>query len=304
MSEQPQIYPVETLSPNDFEQWINHCGGIFPVGPDYFRRHFVCDPNRDYNSVFIIKNDEGKIISTVRVFHRQVYIGGKIYKMGGVGEVSTNENYRRLGLSYKLMEAASNYMKKNDFDLSILGTGYFSHYVKHGFMQVNAYVKTISDNFTSKPADIRPLTPENFREMSVLYDKYCLNLNCCIVRLKEYWKSWCAAEIKNPRGLFKDGRLTGYICFNDNNVTEIAADENDYDALLSVVKPENGKINLPKFIKTSGEVISEECKDGKMICVYKPVEIGNKGIVLSDTASVVKYLNDNGGIIIWGQDEF
>jgi hypothetical protein len=307
MSDKNYNYCVETLSSDDFDEWVEHCGSIFDVGPEYFRRHFVNDPHKDYNSVFVIKSEEGKIISTVRVFHRRVYIGGKIYKMGGIGEVSTNTNYRRLGLSYKLLDAAADYMIKNDFDLSVLGTGYFSHYAKHGFMQVNHYGKNVSDksdNLIAEQADIRPLNPENFHDMAMLYNKYCVNLNCCIVRTKEYWQSWCRGEIKNPRGLFRNNKLAGYICFDGGWVSEIAADENDCDILLSAVKSSDGKISVPEFIKTSREVSGNYKRDDHMICVYKPIDIDGKGKVLSDTASVAEYINKNGGFIMWGQDGF
>jgi len=297
-------YNVEILSPCDFDEWVEHCDSVFNEKPGYFRRHFVADPHKDYNSVFIIKSEEGKIVSTVRVFHRQVYIGGKIYKMGGIGEVSTNMNYRRMGLSSKLLDAATDYMIKNNFDLSMLGTGYFSHYAKHGFMQVKYYGKDVSDNLKAEQADIRVLNSENFHDMIMLYNKYCAGLNCCIVRTKEYWQSWCAGEIKNPHGLFRDNKLAGYICFDGGYVNELVADENDHDILLSAVKSDDGKISVPKFVKTAREVIDENHYDNDMICVYKPIDVDGKGEILSDTAAVVEYLNGNGGIIKWGQDSF
>ena len=320
MNNQNYAYPIETLSPADFDEWVEHCGSVFGISTEYFRRHFVNDPHKDYNSVFIIKSEEGRIISTVRVFHRQVYIGGKIYKMGGIGEVSTNINYRRLGLSYKLLAAATDYMLKNDFALSMLGTGYYSHYEKHGFMKAFSYGKDVSDKLevgrdaiaelrsarAPFSSDIRPLSAENFHDMAMLYNKYCVNLNCCIVRTKEYWQSWCAGEIKNPHGLFRDGKLVGYICFNGNSVTEIVADERDHDLLLSVIKSDGGKIQIPAFVKTERKFMDTDFMSIKMICVYTPIdiEIDGKSTVLPDTASVVEYLNDNGGFVFWDQDGF
>ena len=297
------IYMVETLDPKDFDEWVGHCDSVFGVGADYFRRHFVSDPYRDYDSVFIIKDQAiNKIISTVRVFHRQVYIGGKVYKMGGIGEVSTHPDYRGLGLSYKLLEAAAAYMKKNRFDLSMLGTGRYSHYEKHGFMRASFYKKNVDADLEITNADIRPLTSENFHEMSGLYDKYCAGLNGCIVRSKEYWREWCAVEIKNPYGLFRDNQLTGYICFEGDKVGELAAGEKDHDILLSAVKPENGKISVPAFVKTQRAVFEEYSHDGTMICVFNPIEID--GIVLKDTTQTVEYLNTHGGIVRCGQDSF
>jgi len=297
-------YVVETLNHEDFDEWVNHCGSIFDVGPAYFRRHFIADPHKDYNSVFIIK-DDGQIISTVRVFQRQVYIDKKIYKMGGIGEVSTNPDYRRLGLSGKLLDAAIDYMKENDFRISSLGTGYFSHYAKHGFVQVNQYIKHVSGDFKyngSGEHDIRPLNPSNFHDMSALYEVYSKELQLPVVRDKDYWKTWCAGEIKNPHGLFRNGRISGYICFEDNNVTELIAAKEDHDILLSAIIPHDNTISVPLFTHTKREIWETETHDDVMINLLREIEID--GTVYSTTEELVEYFNNNGGIVHWSQDSF
>ena len=48
-------YIVETLAPEDFDEWTAHCGLVFNMGHEYFERHFKADPYRDYGSIFIIK---------------------------------------------------------------------------------------------------------------------------------------------------------------------------------------------------------------------------------------------------------
>ena len=296
-------YIVETLDPKDFDEWVEHCAAVFNFNyaAEYFRRHFMADPYRDYKSVFIIK-DNNKIVSTVRVFHRQVYLGGKIYKMGGIGEVSTNINYRRLGLSYKLMAAATEYMQENGFYLSMLGTGYYGHYEKHGFKCANYYGKTVSADLAPGAADIRALNFDNFHEMAELYDKYCSNSNCCIARTKEYWQSWCAGEIKNPHGLFIDNKLAGYICFDGGRITELVGDETLHDILLSAAKPDDGKLETAKFIKTSRKVLKERTDTGTMVCLHKPVQINET--VLQSTDELVEYVNSHGGVNWWSHDGF
>lgn len=303
-NENEKEYAVETLKPEDFDEWVNHCGSIFDVGPAYFRRHFIADPHKDYNSVFIIKGD-GQIVSTVRVFHRQVYIGGKIYKMGGIGEVSTNPEYRKRGLSGKLLDTAVEYMKNNGFAVSLLGTGYFSHYAKHGYVQVNDYSKYVSGEAKysgNGEYDIRQLNPDNFHDMSVLYEIYSKDLNFPIVRNKEYWKTWCAGEIKNPRGLFRNGRLVGYICFDGNRVTELIAAKEDHDILLSAVFPQDNRIRIPLVASTKRELLKSNTDNSSMINLFQPVEIAGK--IYSATEELVEYLNNNGGIIHWSQDHF
>ena len=298
-------YIVETLKPEDFDEWVNHCGSIFDVGPAYFRRHFVADPHKDYDSVFIIK-DDGQIISTVRVFHRQVYIDKKIYKMGGIGEVSTNPDYRKLGLSTKLLKAAVDYMKKNDFCVSSLSTGYFSHYAKHGYVQAKEYSKYVSGTGKidgSGEYDIRPLSPGNFHDMSVLYELYSQELNFSTVRNKDYWKTWCAGEIKNPHGLFRNGRIVGYICYEENRVTELIAAKEDHDILLSTVIPHDNRIRIPLFVTTNREVFETRTNNGTMInLICEAIEID--GVKYSSSESLAEYFNENGGVVPWAQDYF
>jgi GNAT superfamily N-acetyltransferase len=294
------MYDIETLKPADFDEWVEHCGSIFKIGPEYFRRHFVSDPYRDYDSIFIIKADE-KIISTVRVFHRQMYIGGKIFKLGGVGEVCTNPDYRNLGLSTKLMEAATDYMKINDFDISMLSTGYFSHYAKHGFKQVKRYNCVIDAVEVNIPENILTLTPDYFSEMAALYDSLCPEYNCCIIRSPEYWQQWCAVEIKNPHGLFINDKLVGYVCFDDGWVSEIIADPEHYNTLISAAKPKDGKLTIPRFVCETTE-FEEARYGGTMICLYKPITINE--INFNDTDQLAEYINENGGVTWWGLDGF
>lgn len=292
---------VETLLPADLDEWINHCGSIFEVGPAYFRRHFVADPDKCYESIFVIKNG-GAIVSTVRVFCRHIYIGGKIYKMGGIGEVSTNPDFRERGYSYAILKAAGDYMRENKYTISMLGTGRFSHYAKHGFVQVNTYTKSVEANrFASSNSDIRRLNADNFDDMSILYNKYAAR-NCSLVRSVEYWKNWCAGEIKNPHGLFKNGKLCGYICYDGSVVTEIAASEEDCGVLLSVVPHEENKINIPSFINVKNKVIEEHTNSSMMINIFSPVEIN--GVNYKSSAELAEYLNSNGGITLWAQDHF
>lgn len=292
---------VETLVPADLDEWINHCGSIFSVGPAYFRRHFVADPDKCCESVFIIRN-EGAIVSTVRVFCRHIYIGGKIYKMGGVGEVSTNPDFRARGYSYALLNAACDYMRENKYTVSMLGTGLFAHYAKHGFVQVNTYTKSIEANHcASANSDIRRLNPDKFGDMSLLYNKYAA-YNGAIVRSVEYWNSWCAGEIKNPHGLYKNGKLCGYICYDGNNVTEIAASEEDYGALLTVVPAEGNIIKIPSFVNVKNKLTEEHTNSSMMINLFNPVEI--HGVTYKTSAELAEYFNANGGIMLWAQDHF
>jgi predicted N-acetyltransferase YhbS len=296
-------YKIESLAPDDFEKWVEHCGAVFEdTGCDYFRRHFMADPDRSYESTFLVK-DRGEIVSTVRVFHRRIWLGGKALKMGGIGEVSTKPSHRSLGLSGRLLNASINYMEINGFDISLLGTSLSGHYSKHGYVTVNECWKTlIADNGVNESYDFRSLTPADYPAMSALYDKYAPLYNLTMVRSMEYWNSWCRGEMKNPVGLFINGCLEGYICSDRGFVSEIICAPSMADMLLSSVKCENGKLVCPGITPTAREVIDEKEIPHLMIRLIKPAEVFDR--TFTQTADLADYINKHGGATIWMQDGF
>jgi len=294
-------YVIQALKENEIEKWIAFCGGIFSVGPKYFHRHYFNDPNKDFNTIFVMKNEINEIVSTVRIFNREVYIGGKKYKMGGIGEVSTALSYRNRGLSAKVLHHCVEYMKSNDYSISLLGASKYSHYEKQGFMKVKYYNKTIKINRYGE-FDIRKLNANNFNDMEKLYNKYCIVHDMCIVRSSEYWSSWVRNEIKNPYGLFIDNKLICYMSYDNNMVGEIVGDELYFDDLLTFIK--NDTITIPEFVYTKNEVVNNSFYSSKMINVFKSIDVDGNGLILDITKDIVEYFNNNRSVVVWRLDSY
>ena len=300
MTEKP--YPIEQLQPAAFDEWVDFCGRNFTVGPAYFRRHFESDPHRDITSIFVIR-DKGILVSSVRVFHRQAWLGNRMVKLGGIGEVSTDPAYRGQGLSKQLLEHAVAYMKSRDFDLSLLGTGYFSHYARHGYRQVKAYRKVVPAGTIGIPeVSFRALGEEDFPAMSALYDHYASQYSLSMVRSMDYWRSWCKGEIGHPKGLFRNGRLIGYICEDKGYVQEIIGEPEDHDCLLSVVKGAQGVLNVPGITQTARPVLETSTNECNMILLLRALMVGEQ--TFASTEKLTAYLNEHGGITHWAQDSF
>lgn len=296
-------FEVEILKECDLDEWVAHCGSIFSVGPDYFRRHFEKDPHRDINSVFIIK-DNGKIISTVRVFHREIYIQGIAYKMGGIGEVSTNKDYRGLGLSHKLLDYAVKYMESSGFIVSMLSASLFDHYAKHGYVKLKHFTASLTKVQAELPRGfyLRELTSSDYPAMSVLYDNFVSQKNCAVVRNMDYWQSWCAGELKNPTGLFKDGVLAGYICHKGNYITEIAGGSEYHQLLISAVKTDKDTIVAPACICPSLQNGSTKANDGWMIRTFG--QVCTESNVFDNSRQLADYIDSTGGVTLWNTDDF
>ena len=69
---------------------------------------FIKDPWPDLTAIFVAvdNSDEGKgkIVSTVKVYQRELFLNGRIVRVGGIGEVSTSAQYQKRGLASRLLE--------------------------------------------------------------------------------------------------------------------------------------------------------------------------------------------------------
>ena len=97
------------LGEDQIEQWLCLLVEAFsakPIPPNvsYFRSHYDNDPYRDASLIFVaIENQTGKMVSSVRIFCREILCESSVFKIAGVGEVCTLASFRNLGLSRKLL---------------------------------------------------------------------------------------------------------------------------------------------------------------------------------------------------------
>jgi len=201
-----------SLLPGELEAWFDHCALVFDPYSDldasrqYFMHHWYNDPLRDRHAIFVAVH-LGEIVSTVRVFHRQIYLAGEEFTMGGIGEVSTKAPYRRQGLSGKLLEMAIDYMRAEGLDFSMLGTGTPRHYARYGWQQVPTYWQRAEVSPLRSPLVkvINLQEPVELGQIRSLYHQYASQFNGSIVRHHcAYWHDWVRIEIQQgwiPQGL-------------------------------------------------------------------------------------------------------
>jgi GNAT superfamily N-acetyltransferase len=86
--------------------------------PRYYGHIYQKKPEKIKNS-FIIK-DKGRIVSHVGLFPLDVLVGRSVFKVGGIGGVATDPDYRGRGLMEKLLEFAIDRMEKEGYAFSVL----------------------------------------------------------------------------------------------------------------------------------------------------------------------------------------
>lgn len=199
---------LRTLKPEELHAWANLCDSQFGVGAQYFIRHFENDPFADPNAIFVFE-EEGRLVASVRVFRREIYLSGQRVATGGIGEVCTHVDFRRQGLSGRLLRRAIEYMNAQGWPLSLLFTGNFGHYARYGWFRVpEETVRVALEHALPKGIIARPLEGRDWPAARGLHALSAGRWDGVLVREHPYyWEKWVTAELRAPLGLFQEEEL-------------------------------------------------------------------------------------------------
>ncbi len=81
---------ITSLEEAELELWFSHTAECFAwkgTPKTHFENHFYLDPFRSVEDILVAKVGS-KIVSSVRIFVREMYVDGRIVKIGGIGEVT------------------------------------------------------------------------------------------------------------------------------------------------------------------------------------------------------------------------
>ena len=202
------------LYPEEFETWLDHVTTVFSGGRQYFSNHWHNDPWRDPEGIRIAV-DNGKIVSTVRVFIRKMFLHGEPVTVGGIGEVSTRSEYQRRGLATQLLKDAIGFMESRNIVASSLH-GSQRLYSVEGWEKVPRYYAKQPMTARKRVAwDVRPANfddPTEVERIAALYDAYARKFNGTFVRDNmAYWTKWVRTESPSAWVAERDGNIEGYV---------------------------------------------------------------------------------------------
>lgn len=280
-----------TLKESELEAWFDHCATVFTgASRQYFKNHWINDPWRDLNTIFVAL-DNNKIVSTIRIFKRQIYLCGEAVTMGGIGEVSTLKDYRKQGLSSRLLAMALEYMKNSNITVSML-FGNEPLYSKNGYEVIKSYsisAELCQYNGLYNIEDFNPT--EHLSHIKNLYHEFNSKYNGSIVRDDDfYWSNWFITEAKNCFvAKNKAGDIIAYMSVRLEDNIMVVYDfatkegyENIFEELSSFIYIKlkhilntNHIIKYTSSIETSLVSINIEVDDNNMIKLISPLKIGD-----------------------------
>lgn len=318
-----------TLRQEELERWYDHCVTAFNKGVvdaeyrQYFKDHYENDPFRDLESIFVAVDGE-TIVSTVRIFYRKVYLQGQEISMGGIGEVCTQPEYYKLGLSSRLLTMAIDKMGKKRIAISMLGTGIQRHYAKHGWqdsifkakMGILPLSSGNSDSYKARLMDF----DRDLEAMKLLYKSYSGCCNGPVVRdHPDYWDKWIRSEWRKAWVLENQYEsISSYVVIDEQkefiNIKEYGAIQSDtllFDELLFQVCNFIGRKDY--VVRVSAGVaslmsISETFQhQGWMLRLVTPFNLGCKTITTTEQLMqefVAPVDQEIPHYVFWGTDGF
>jgi len=153
--------------------------------------------------------DGDKLIHHWGVWGYQMRVDGVLLKVGGIGAVITQEDYRKQGIMAQAAKSSFVAMKELGYDLSVLRG---KHYVKFGYGRAWNYVTYLlkPDGFPDygTPPEYQLLEQKNLEESSELYNRDYSSFSGTAVR-PTY--EFIDSEIGLYGWFDADGKLAGYV---------------------------------------------------------------------------------------------
>ncbi len=209
-----------SLYPEELEAWLDHVTHVFSASRQYFSNHWHNDPWKDVEGIRVAV-DDGKIVSTVRVFIRKMYFHGEPISVGGIGEVSTRPEYRKIGLATQLLKDSIQFMEDRQIAISMLH-GSQRIYSVEGWQSVpRYYAKKTFIGRKQREWNIRQANFQDSNEiaqLASLYDTYSRKFNGTFVRDDiAYWTDWVKTESPQAWVAERDGIIEGYVSVRGRN---------------------------------------------------------------------------------------
>jgi predicted N-acetyltransferase YhbS len=202
-------------SRKELEEVVDLCDAAFPkTEKEYFVRHVLKDKTLEPSDTRVLVKDR-KILSSVQVFPRTMYVKGKKLTFGGIGNVATLPAQRGKGYAGMVMQDALNYIKSKKLRIALLSTTINSYYEKFGFTTIMRHCVSIDLPGMQKHPEVRAF--DQYRDLNAvmgLYEKYNNKGTGPVVRDSKYWHSqldFCG-EDKDFFFIYDDGgEILGFI---------------------------------------------------------------------------------------------
>ena len=222
------------------------CRVFRPDGHERYQKYVHTDPSYRYDQSRVVVLNR-QIVSTLRVWEREMRIGSTAVPMGGIGGVGTDLDHQGAGYATALMKDTITYMRTVGYDVGVLFSAIpCAFYRKLGWASVPlaGFRVTRRRNIGLEETgwQVEPFDEGRDLEESItLYDNHNAQQSGSLVRTQSYWESGPARlrEILPTIVARRENCLGGYLNFQVSeksvNILEVAYDRTQPQALTALV---------------------------------------------------------------------
>ena len=236
-------------TPEEYEQALRLHEGVQGATAERFRSSQKNNPIF-YPALSRVCLEDGKVVSTIHIYPRQVRIGGATMGNLAIGDVCTHQEKRHRGYGSGCLRDAIDWASGNDYPMSMILSGVFGFYlsVKWEKFPQHSYNVDLARFSRPRPARdyfVRWFEPDtdDLEQCMDVYDAYNADNSLSIVRTPLYWRRrlrWQSGE--SPGGWLvaeRDGRIVAYLRSTGTRAVEMcflpgdgAASTNLFDAFV------------------------------------------------------------------------
>jgi predicted N-acetyltransferase YhbS len=211
-------YRIRPARRSDLPAVYELLGICFANPREYFVNQTEHDATYRLGQTRIIEID-GRVVSHVRVFHRQMLVRGMALPVGGVGSVATHPNYQERGLATALLRDAIEWMERAGYALSFLWTGLAPFYERLGWRVMlqaiyTAQAEEAARLSTTASVSVRPFADADLPAVARVYRQATEGSTGAIVRTLRYWHDHMTWVDDDPEGFLlaeTRGQVVAYV---------------------------------------------------------------------------------------------
>ncbi|MDX2167394.1 MAG: GNAT family N-acetyltransferase [Deltaproteobacteria bacterium] len=210
----------------------------------FFARYLVHDPTYRDDLCFVAEHD-GRLISTLQVFRKQVQVDGAVLEIAGLGNVFTDPTARTGGVASALLEQAIGAMATHGFDASLLFAEKLDFYARLGWRSTPRHLAFLAKDarHAAPPPGCEPFVRErDLDAVRGIYAAHSAPIIGATVRDRAYWQGQLAYA-GNPGERFlivrRDATVVAYArateLYGMNVITEYGALVGEIDVLAGLI---------------------------------------------------------------------
>lgn len=180
----------------------------------FFSDRVLNEPNFDlWQTRIAVQND--KIIATIQIFEKKMWLKGKQVPFGGLGNLAVSPSSINNFNSDELIQDTLDLLDEFGYPLSVVFTNNNDFYAKFGFVVMPSYEYSFEKFAAYDATGVRPFDRyKDLERVMEIYYEFNHIRNGSVCRTPDDWEAQTKYNADDPKAFWvfeRDGELNGYV---------------------------------------------------------------------------------------------